>query len=109
MSGGVGNPDNRGVTDIKRQEYEKGGTGQPCHKLLRGQGRRKSDRGLGRVTDDLNNGAGVGEGQIFGVGRSQSTCPNCFREEAVCPVTPASWPQVRGTGVDSLPKLSQLD
>lgn len=55
-----------GVTDIKRQEYEKGGTGQLCHKLLRGQERRKSDRGLGRVTDDLNNGGwGVEEDRFW--------------------------------------------
>lgn len=35
---------------------KKKGTGQLCHKLPRGQERRKSDSGWGRVTDDLNNG-----------------------------------------------------
>lgn len=98
-----------GVTDIKRQEYENGRTGQLCHKLLRGQERRKSDSGLGRGTDDLNNGAKGWRGIDFGVGRSQGSCSKCFREEVACHMTPASYLQVRGTGVDSLPTLSQLD
>lgn len=53
---------------------------------------------------------GVGSWRTdFGVGRSEGMCLKCFRKEAACHVTPASWPQVGVTGEDSSPKLSQLD